>query len=755
MADQSNDYSTLARPYTSTMARPCDLVVSSGDSNSSMLNSSGQNPTVLNSSDSGAVDLTGGSVQDTTAKTGQALSDLTINSSIYSQNWQPKTCGFYINGVTGYAEFNNNVFISGGLSASTGDIGGFLIGSSYIKDSSDTMGLSSDVTTGDDIRFWAGASYANRANAAFYVTKSGVVAASKITITGGSVATSTFSGIINQSNLNIANQGWTITTVFSATSATVVSWTSGVLTDSKGTAYNISAGNTGTMAGRYYIYFDLGVSSTAYQVTATAATAVGSGKILLAMAQNNAGEAIFQVFGGSGGMNVDGSDIVAGSVTTNEIAANTITASNIAANTITAGLMNVGQLSAISADMGAITAGTITLASTGYVRSGQTDFNTGVGFFLGRSGGASKFSIGDPAGSNITWDGSTLDVVGVQKMSMILTAGEAISYGNACAAGLYQSDGGIHKDMYANGTYTDTGSGYTETNAFTIANQANRVLVIVLTGPFNNGNSRLTGSSTATWNGVSMTNIGSSQVIYPTGAPCNSICGFILANPDSGTHNLVLGNLGGTGLNHRGGVWTAYSLYNCKQSGIPLASVFNSGSSGANYPFPGTTIDVSLNSAVDGCVALAYNVDQPLLNIIGSGGDNGVMIPKGPLTLTKAVPGGGSYVDIAASVMLEPYTVPTLGIVNASSKALNTTDYWASTLYRSNGFIGFADSGITVGNTGPVAIQGVADGVGSVGLGIHYYLNDVLGAIGSSPGTNTRKVGIGVSNSQVLVTNIW
>lgn len=47
------------------------------------------------------------------------------------------------------------------------------------------------------------------------------------------------------------------------------------------------------------------------------------------------------------------------------VVADSITGTNIAANTITAGKLNVSQLSAISADMGTITAGTIRLPATG------------------------------------------------------------------------------------------------------------------------------------------------------------------------------------------------------------------------------------------------------------------------------------------------------------------------------------------------------------------------------------------------------
>jgi len=49
---------------------------------------------------------------------------------------------------------------------------------------------------------------------------------------------------------------------------------------------------------------------------------------------------------------------------------------------------------------------------TGHIRGGATDYATGVGFFLGYSGGAYKFSVGDPAGKYINWTGSDFVVNG-------------------------------------------------------------------------------------------------------------------------------------------------------------------------------------------------------------------------------------------------------------------------------------------------------------------------------------------------------
>lgn len=46
------------------------------------------------------------------------------------------------------------------------------------------------------------------------------------------------------------------------------------------------------------------------------------------------------------------------------------------------------------------------------VKGGQTDFNTGIGYFLGLSGGEYKQSIGDPNGDHFNWDGHNIKLVG-------------------------------------------------------------------------------------------------------------------------------------------------------------------------------------------------------------------------------------------------------------------------------------------------------------------------------------------------------
>ena len=155
-------------------------------------------------------------------------------------------------------------------------------------------------------------------------------------------------GSIPPATLDVANWGWGQTCAFTSTSATQVNWGAGTFKSANGVSYSISGGNTGSMGAKMYIYFDLNVSSTAYQTTTTSANAVGVGKVLIAVAQNGATAATYNL---------------------NE--ANQIVGDNILANTINATKMNVGILSAISADLGTITAGLITgavmqTASSGY-----------------------------------------------------------------------------------------------------------------------------------------------------------------------------------------------------------------------------------------------------------------------------------------------------------------------------------------------------------------------------------------------------
>jgi hypothetical protein len=154
-------------------------------------------------------------------------------------------------------------------------------------------------------------------------------------------------------------QGWNQTCAFTITDLNTIAWGSGTLKLANGTSYSISAGNTGNMAARTYIYFDTSISTTAYQTTTTATSAAGLGRALIASAINGAVEPSYTVFGGSGETNIPGTSIVTASVTGSEIASNTITAANIAATTITASEIAANTITASQIAANTITASQI------------------------------------------------------------------------------------------------------------------------------------------------------------------------------------------------------------------------------------------------------------------------------------------------------------------------------------------------------------------------------------------------------------
>lgn len=174
---------------------------------------------------------------------------------------------------------------------------------------------------------------------------------------------------------------WVFSGTFSVTDADTVAWGAGTLTTEAGDTYAIGASNTGNMAAKTYIYFDVDVSTTAFQTTTTASSSVGAGKILIAIAQNATGEAKYMVLNDNQ-YNIDASNIVANSITANELS-----------TSITY-------------------AGTIVIDDNGEIRSGQTDYNTGTGWWIGDQGGTPKLSIGDSSGDRMTFDGSELAVFG-------------------------------------------------------------------------------------------------------------------------------------------------------------------------------------------------------------------------------------------------------------------------------------------------------------------------------------------------------
>lgn len=132
-----------------------------------------------------------GNYESQPIKSDGSMADIWIRNFIRSENWQPKSVGFYINGISGYAEFTN-VYISGDIHALTGEIGGFIIGAT---DLSVNDGVNETIISSEVVAFSAGpigapSVYITQAGALF--ATSGIIGATTITpsaLIGGLIET--------------------------------------------------------------------------------------------------------------------------------------------------------------------------------------------------------------------------------------------------------------------------------------------------------------------------------------------------------------------------------------------------------------------------------------------------------------------------------------------------------------------------------------------------------------------------------------
>lgn len=108
--------------------------------------------------------------------------------------------------------------------------------------------------------------------------------------------------------------------------------------------------------------------------------------------------------------------------------------SDLLASSVTAAKISVSSLSALSANMGTLTSGNITIDGSGFIRGGSTGYLTGAGFWLGNHSGAYKFHIGDPTGQYLAWTGTALTINAGGTFSGALSAASGTFAGALSAA---------------------------------------------------------------------------------------------------------------------------------------------------------------------------------------------------------------------------------------------------------------------------------------------------------------------------------
>lgn len=207
-------------------------------------------------------------------------------------------------------------------------------------------GYGNNVFGNDANGLWLGA--ADYDSAPFRVDYEGNLYASKATIVGAAV-------------------NFVSTLVWTSLATNAAGWSSGIIKTSEGTTYAIDAGSVTGITVSVYVYLDLNVSITELQFSTDPADAAGNRVLLVAIltpASGTATECSIDVIGGKGTI---------------------ITGSQIAAASITATELSVSSLSAISANLGTVTAGSMSGVNIA-IGSGNSIFKADSnGIYLGNA----------------------------------------------------------------------------------------------------------------------------------------------------------------------------------------------------------------------------------------------------------------------------------------------------------------------------------------------------------------------------------
>jgi len=518
--------------------------------------------------------------------------------------------------------------------------------------------------------------------------------------TGSSIGTGYLDGIVGLANTNIAAQGWTFTSIFSATNYRVIAWTTGVFTTAGGTAYSITAGNTGNMAATTYIYLDTAVSSTVLQVTTTATTANGSGKVLIAVASLNAdttSDATVQVFGGTGGQILLVDNIAANSASTNEFVSNSAQLANLVVTNAKINDLVVSKLTG-----GTITSQSIVLAVT--EAAGDVEMRAGIaagdfanagalsGFIFGIDDSdlnKTKFYWGSPTAYS-KFDGTNFTIRGVQKIERVWTVGEPITV-SSVPIPVFVGDGGVDTFL----TITDaSGGGHSVGYSSAVEKQAQSI--------------------------QETTTITVNQIKVP-------ICK--VASPTD----------------------TFKISIQTDSAGVPSGSILAYGT--ISYTeldaFPTVTEETI---TLDDTIVLTANTKYWIVaertgslnstNYYYWDGKGTTCYANGAgITLVNSVWTTDSGGNTAADYYLK------LDLVTATNKvyisdANNTTR---------DTFIGFVESTTAYAATTSITLIGIVGGFTGLTPNANYYVQDAIGTIGTTPGSVTIPVGLAISTTEILI----
>lgn len=323
-----------------------------------------------------------------------------------------------------------------------------------------------------------------------------------------------------------------------------------------------------------------------------------------------------------------------------------------------------------------------------------------------------------------------------------LPAGETITAGQAVYLGYYQTGSAISYDN--KNIFSDSWSGTSTpiSNSFTVGNNSNRILVVSFGSDFSSGG---VGSvASISYGGVPMTPLQSSSAGIEGGL-------FYLVNPTVGANNLTYT------VTSAGGGYTG-------RIAVQVYSIYNATYSTSNKAVTSQTSITEVIPTYGDCIGFAFKGGAPgsatqtsseLPNNNQSGNNTRLgyfsgmsdIIDVGGSSSITFNPGTYSTYDQIYSISFTPVNAPTTGyakLATASNAYLGTTDRYVK-------FLGFATTSASVTQTVYIKTDGYVSGLSGLSTNSLYYLSNTKGAVATSAGTNSKKIGIALSATTLLM----
>jgi hypothetical protein len=326
-------------------------------------------------------------------------------------------------------------------------------------------------------------------------------------------------------------------------------------------------------------------------------------------------------------------------------------------------------------------------------------------------------------------------------LSSSFLAGETLSVNDPVVAHFGQSDGGILYDTKVSVASTISSAGGTITLPITIASNSNRALVVfvkaIATGSGNVAPAPL-------FDGGAMT-VGNSNLSDAyNGAGSGS---FYLLNPGSGTKNITWALPPSSGATI-GYLITAYSFYNVYQSGVDGTQYGASPQSYTITNLASLVVSCAMNNggAPTGGSNMQNNQQSGSAGGVGFlSGDGGLVAPIQSNSYS-ATGAGQMYL-----ISLRPVTTASLGYVKKTS-ASSTTNGNNANLYNSfMGFVSAIAGGGVFGTAVTVIHDGIVTGLSGLIPFTTYYLSNTSGIISTTAGTNSKKIGVALTTTTLLI----